>query len=94
MAEVDIRRLLGQVIAKAWRDDGFKQALIADPVAVLGREGVAVPAGVAVRVVEDSHDLVHLVLPPKLGDGVSGPILAAIAGGWSEEEGSAERSKG
>lgn len=84
MMHSDIRQRLGRVIARTWKDEGFKRALIANPIAVLKREGIVVPAGVAVRVVEDTAELVHLVLPPKLGAGVSSPILAAIAGGWSD----------
>ena len=44
-------------MAKAWSDAAFKQRLLAGPVAVLRAEGVDVPAGRQVRVVEESDTL-------------------------------------
>lgn len=83
MAEPDSRHQLGRIVAKAWQNDDFKRALIADPLAVLEREGVTVPAGIDIRVLEDSEQIVHLVLPPQLGRGIPDATLAAIVGGWS-----------
>ena len=56
---------MGQIIAKAWADDVFKQELITDTAAVLTEEGIEVPTGVEVRAVENTDKLWHLVLPPK-----------------------------
>ena len=64
MAE-DWERALGQVIAQAWSDDSYKQQLLADPASVLAAEGLTVPAGKQVRIVEDTGDVVHVVLPAK-----------------------------
>jgi hypothetical protein len=36
---------ISQVIAKCWADEGFKQKVLADPVATLSAEGVELPAG-------------------------------------------------
>ncbi len=43
-----------RVVAKAWADKTFKQRLLADPKAVLQEEGISVPEGVEVRVVEET----------------------------------------
>jgi hypothetical protein len=43
----------GQLVARAWGDDVFRGRLLAEPALVLREEGIAVPAGVAVRVVEN-----------------------------------------
>ena len=40
--------------AKCWADDAFKQRLLADPAGTLAAEGMAVPEGVTIRVVEDT----------------------------------------
>ena len=73
---------LGQVVAKAWQDEGFKQRLVANPKTVLGEHGLAVPAGVTVRVVEDTADTFHLVLPPKPASGeLPDDELEQVAGG-------------
>jgi hypothetical protein len=56
---------MGQIIAKAWADDVFKQKLITDTAAVLTEAGIEVPTGVEVRAVENTDKVWHLVLPPK-----------------------------
>jgi len=53
------------IIDKAGTDAGFKQRLLADPAKALGEEGVALPAGVTVKVVESTDKEVWLVLPHK-----------------------------
>ncbi len=55
----------GELVSRAWRDPAFKARLIADLAAVLKDGGVAVPPGVAVKVVENSAKHIHLVLPAK-----------------------------
>ena len=69
-----------QLIAKCWADDAFKQRLLADPAGTLKAEGLAVPEGVTVRVVESAAQDVTLVIPARqtelsdeaLGDTVGG----------------------
>jgi hypothetical protein len=50
-------------VAKAWADEDYKQRLLSDPTAVLKEEGVNVPETLDVRVVENTKNLVHMVLP-------------------------------
>ena len=69
-----------RVVAKAWSDGPFKQRLLADPATVLAAEGVAVPEGVEVRLVEDTNNLVHLTLPARPPD-LSDEQLDKVAGG-------------
>jgi hypothetical protein len=59
---------LGRVIARTWTDEAFKKELLADPVRVLAANGVTVPAGINVKVLEDSHTVNYLVLPTKPAD--------------------------
>ena len=47
---------MGQLIAKCWADEGFKQKLLADPAATLKAEGVEVPAGLSIKAVENDED--------------------------------------
>ncbi len=56
-------RLWAKVVAKAWADVAFKEKLISDPAAVLKAEGLDMPQGVNLKVVEDTTSLRHLVLP-------------------------------
>ena len=71
----------GKVVARAWRDPTFKAKLIADPQAVLREAGMAVPAGAAVKVVENTGTHLHFVLPPKPVGQLSDEALDAVAGG-------------
>jgi hypothetical protein len=72
-----------KIIAKAWRDPAFKAELIANPAAALKAEGIDVPAGMTVTVVENTDKQFHLVLPPVPTDELSDEALDAVAGGTS-----------
>jgi len=72
----------GKIIAKAWRDPAFKADLIANPAAALKAEGIDVPAGMAVTVLENTDKQFHLVLPPVPTGELSDESLEAVAGGY------------
>lgn len=59
----DLRKTWARVVAKAWADEEFKRRLLADPAAIAGEEGVAIPEGLTVTVVEDAPGTRTLVLP-------------------------------
>jgi hypothetical protein len=80
MSETDTA--FGKIIAKAWRDPAFKAELIANPAAALKAEGIDVPAGMAVTVLENTDKQFHLVLPPVPSDELSDETLDAVAGGY------------
>ena len=73
--------VFAKIIAKAWRDPAFKAELIANPAAALKAEGIDVPAGMAVTVLENTDKQFHLVLPPVPSDELSEDDLEAVAGG-------------
>ncbi len=50
-------------VAKAWADEDYKKRLISDTVTVLKEEGINVPTGIDVKIVENTKDLIHVVLP-------------------------------
>ena len=77
----DIDTQFGKIIAKAWRDPAFKAELIANPAAALKAEGIDVPAGMAMTVVENTDKQFYLVLPPSPSDELSEEALDAVAGG-------------
>ncbi|MEI6159265.1 MAG: NHLP leader peptide family RiPP precursor, partial [Roseococcus sp.] len=54
MPENDTAPDFAKIIAKAWRDRAFKAELIANPAAALKAEGIDVPAGMAVTVLENT----------------------------------------
>jgi len=72
---------LQRIVAKAWADDGFKAALLADAPAALAAEGVTLPAGLKLRVVENTATDVTFILPPRPGDTLPDEALGDVAGG-------------
>lgn len=58
------RRNMARVIANAWMDPGYLERLKSDPHAALTEAGVKVPSK-QVRVVEDSDEVTHLVIPKR-----------------------------
>ena len=53
-----------QVIAKAMKDETFRQELLSNPKAAIERElGINVPQDVTIAVHEDTPSTLHLVLP-------------------------------
>ena len=54
-----------KLIAKAWSDESFKERLLSDSRAVLEAEGISVPPGVNVKVVEQTDTQFFMVIPKK-----------------------------
>ena len=72
---------MGRIIAKCWADEAFKQKLIDSPVETLLAEGIEVPEGLEIKVVENTDSLVYVVLPqPPLGE-LSDSELDKMSGG-------------
>ncbi len=59
----------GQLVARAWSDEGFKRRLLAEPAAVLKEAGLNVAEGVQINMSENTDRLAHLVLPAKPASG-------------------------
>ena len=83
----DAQATFGKVIAKASSDADFKQRLLSDPKAALFEMGIELPEGmenVTLKVVENTADTIHLVLPAPLQKGeLDDETLDGIAGGLS-----------
>jgi len=59
-----------KVVAKAWEDEDFKKSLLADPAGVLRAEGMSLPEGMDVRVVEATEKQAWFILPPQTAEGL------------------------
>ncbi len=70
----------GMLVATAWSDDSLKRRLIEDPVTVLREHGIELPYGVAVKIVEDTDQVRHLVLPSSPSDELTDEELAGSVG--------------
>jgi len=69
-----------QVIAKCWSDENFKTRLLANPAATLAAEGMPVPEGVSIKALENTGEVLYLVIPVKPTD-LSDDDLDKVAGG-------------
>jgi anti-anti-sigma factor len=58
---------LSDIITRTCVDKTFREEFIGNPVEVLRREGIEVPGGVIVKVVENADDRLHIVLPTPSG---------------------------
>jgi hypothetical protein len=68
----------GKMVARAWSGP----QLLADPIAALATVAAPVPPGLRIKVVENTEDLVHLVLRPPPADAVlSDEALERAVGG-------------
>ena len=83
MAEqLDFEDAWHQLVARAWSDAALKAKLLADPAGTLRANGVTVPKGITVKVVENTDKVLHLVLPVKPApEELSEKELTQAAGG-------------
>jgi len=78
----DWEKQWGQLVAKVWADPQLKARLLSDPKAVLQEQGLPVPPGMQIRVVENTEQVIHLPLPAKPSkEELSEEDLAQVAGG-------------
>ena len=69
-----------RVIAKAWADEDFMEALLTNPKAALRSQGIEIPDDVALHVFENSEKVFHLVLPKRPDLALVGEELDQAAG--------------
>jgi hypothetical protein len=54
--------ITGMVVARAWRDPGYRNRLLSSPREVLVADGLEIPDGMAIRVFEDTPAIRHIHL--------------------------------
>ncbi len=86
---VALREVQGKLIGRAWEDQAFKARLLSDPRAAIEQAtGLKLPAGVSVKVLQETADTLYFVIPlsPLGAEGeLSDEALAAVAGGdWAQ----------
>ena len=59
----EFQKAYAELVARTWSDAEFKQALINDPARVLKENGLEVPEGGDIKIVENNEKLTHFVLP-------------------------------
>lgn len=81
MDREEMNKKMGKVIAKAWSDADFKARLLANAAETLQAEGIEIPAGVKVDVVENTSEHFYLVIPNQPEE-LSDEQLDKVAGGF------------
>jgi hypothetical protein len=72
-----------KLIARAWADETFKKRLLAEPALVLQEHGLKVPPGVQVKVVQNTDQVLYLMLPPAPSGELSDEELEDVAAGFT-----------
>ena len=62
-------------------DQALRAQAVSDPVGTLAERGIALPEGMDVRMIANSDDTFHFVLPPDPNAVLEDEALAGIAGG-------------
>ena len=76
-----------ELIARAWKDEAFKQELISNPKAIYARElQQELPKGLEIRVLEEMPSTLYLVIPrnptnTQVNEELSDAALESVAGG-------------
>lgn len=75
------QKQFAHIVAKTWADEAFKARFLSEPVQVLKEHGIDVRDGVEVRVVENTKDVVHIVLPARPEQELTEEQLEGLSGG-------------
>ena len=80
------RNRLADLFAACWKDEDLKARFMADPKAILAEHGMPVPDGIAVNVVENTDNTVHITMPapPSTAMNLSDEELGNAAGGAAD----------
>lgn len=69
------------IIERSWTDENFKKRLLEDATATLKAEGMPLPDGIKINVVENSPSVFNFVLPENPKGELSDADLELVAGG-------------
>lgn len=81
MDTTEFQKAYGKLVAKAWEDDAFKDELFSDTAKVFKENGIELPEGLKVNLLENTEDTIHLVFPMSPSDELSDEQLENIDGG-------------
>ena len=65
MNKEEFQKAYSKIVAKAWADDDYRANLIKDPMTVFAENGMTIPEGVEVRILENTESVFNLILPDK-----------------------------
>jgi len=62
---IEMEDLMGKIVAKCWEDEAFKKQLMADPAKILKAEGLKIPEGISITVLQEKENEILFVIPKK-----------------------------
>ncbi len=76
------RTVLALIVARSWKEESYRKRFVSDPAAVLGEEGVTVPKGIDLKVLEDGPGVKYVNLTRGANDskltGDAGKLLEML----------------
>lgn len=81
MDRSEFKEAYGKLVAKAREDEAFKAELLSDATKVFKENGIRVPDGMEVCMVENTPDKMYFILPPERDDALTEEEMDAVAGG-------------
>ena len=61
----DMRKKYAKIVAKAWVDEDYKKNLLNNTETVLKDEGIEIPAGLKIKIIEEPENTKIFTLPQK-----------------------------
>ena len=77
MYREEFQKAYGRIVVKAWSDAAYKEKFLSNPIGVFQENGIEVPEGVQVKIVENTEEDVHFILPAKPTGTCSGSVCGA-----------------
>ncbi len=93
MAIVGPEERMAELLAHTLTDDAFRKRLLSQPEEALRAEGISLPPRVKVKVLENTSDLLHIVLPAK-EEALPEEALEQVTGGGRIGKPGTESNKG
>jgi hypothetical protein len=81
MSDPKMDQAIAKIIKRCWDDSKYQTRFMSEPHAVLKEEGVDVPQGLTLKVVQNTENVHYLAIPPKPTDQLSDRDLEGVAGG-------------
>jgi bifunctional DNA-binding transcriptional regulator/antitoxin component of YhaV-PrlF toxin-antitoxin module len=85
--QTDYDKKYYQIVAKAWKDDSFKQRLLSEPKVIFKEYGIEVADNLEIQVVQNTSNSVYFIIPVKPSEELSEQELEIVAGGLEAAEG-------
>ena len=83
---MEFQEKYGKFMSRVQGDPELRARVFAAPTDVLKEQGLDVPREVEIRVVEDSAEVWHVILPPSPNAALTDASMEAVAGGTPAED--------